>query len=786
MAKVIWIEGREFPEIEGNILSTVLSTIPGANHVHLNRLQMASNFLKQAINLKHAEEPLLRTPYLRAIGEHSTMFAPRAKCNGIVLYAGKDGILIECQNEKKYQDKYQFVELHPAPMYIPLVQAGQTVKKGQFLARHVIISDNLIPKIGIHLRTAWSFAIKGAGTFEDAIVVSESARDKLVSFEVKSYFIELNKPYVEINPALREGVILDKDTWLVKQYNNVISQVPESEERLQEKSYIYSINTFIFDEKWATLPDHARQFLNHYSMDSKLDRWYEKFCNSMAQLDISEKQLKKQCQEIQKYLKLKKRSVMHHQRRGSALRAILIVNVFYTDILKKGDKLANRYGNKGVVSHILSDEEIDRYMLEHSKNYREKIKPVRPDFVPEIIVNPYGVHSRMNPMQLAELNLLYIQKYVAPKIVENIARTQGYREAVQWVVSEIIEPLSEKYAEEVRELLAEQERLIGEQIYEQIVNDILVNGLILELEPFEDRLIYRVYQLTKKLAPELLIDLDKLNKLDPVERIKELQKLYGFGIGYWLKLEHRVETKWKIVGSGPYNKKNGVPTEGYRFGEMESWTMLAHDAVYTLQEFFGPRADDHTSKAKMLQSIIETGEPAKLLDITKDGRSQAYELFADYMSLIGIDMHRLVKDLYYGDYLKVHEGKIKVSESIETSKIEDNGAIEVKSNSEQIILDTGKYIQSVIPELKQLVDKSITQFILGTSRTDSAKDIADLILSDSDIDEIMAETADSGDKETESEESGSTVYSSSSEGDVDETDVDTDNIVDEQEFDLED
>ena len=291
--------------------------------------------------------------------------------------------------------------------------------------------------------------------------------------------------------------------------------------------------------------------------------------------------------------------------------------------------------------------------------------------------------------------------------------------------------------------------------------------------------------MTKKLAPELLIDLDKLNKLDPVERIKELQKLYGFGLGYWLKLEHRVETKWKVVGSGPYNKKNGVPTEGYRFGEMESWTMLAHDAVYTLQEFFGPRADDHTSKARMLQSIIETGEPAKLLDITKDGRSQAYELFADYMSLIGIDMYRLVKDLYYGDYLKTHEGKIKVSESVEPSEIE--GKERTKSDGEQIILDTEKYVQSVIPELKQLVDKSITQFILGTSRTDSAKDIADLILSDSDIDEVMAETADSDDRETESEDKETTTtYSSDSEANIDETNIDSEEIAGEQEFDLED
>ena len=55
-----------------------------------------------------------------------------------------------------------------------------------------------------------------------------------------------------------------------------------------------------------------------------------------------------------------------------------------------GDKMAGRYGNKGVISRILPEEDM----------------PFLPDGTPlEIVLNPLGVPSRMNIGQVLEVHL---------------------------------------------------------------------------------------------------------------------------------------------------------------------------------------------------------------------------------------------------------------------------------------------------------------------------------------------------------------------------------------------
>ena len=58
--------------------------------------------------------------------------------------------------------------------------------------------------------------------------------------------------------------------------------------------------------------------------------------------------------------------------------------------IQAGDKLAGRHGNKGVVSKIVTVEDMP---------YRENGKPV------DIVLNPLGVPSRMNVGQILETHL---------------------------------------------------------------------------------------------------------------------------------------------------------------------------------------------------------------------------------------------------------------------------------------------------------------------------------------------------------------------------------------------
>ncbi len=73
--------------------------------------------------------------------------------------------------------------------------------------------------------------------------------------------------------------------------------------------------------------------------------------------------------------------------------------------IKAGDKLAGRYGNKGVISQIRKVEDMP---------YLEDGRPV------DIVLNPLGVVSRMNLGQIMEVNLgLAAKKHGYRAIVDN-------------------------------------------------------------------------------------------------------------------------------------------------------------------------------------------------------------------------------------------------------------------------------------------------------------------------------------------------------------------------------
>ena len=684
-----------------NILSVVLSNIPGANHVHPNRLQMSSNFHKQAIGIKGMEEPLLRTPYASAISRFSEIFDIKAPFDGIVRFVSDRFILLENPNEKEYQNRFHLAFLDPAPLFKNNIfaQVGQKVKAGQTLARHIMLSKDGIPKLGTHLNTVFSFAIgdvikKEYGmTFEDAIVISESAAEKLKSFQIKSLYIEINKPFFQINPKLRIGAKFNAYEYIVRQYADITNLIPE-DEKLPFNFYVYNIQAFIMDEKiLSRIDSRSRDILKQYDVSNQPELLKASICEKIKSQFKSEKQFSSFCKDLEKYLLLKQKSILHHQRRGSALRAILIIDILYVDELKVGDKLANRYGNKGVVSLIMPDRDIKKF-FEHAENIPD-------DFQPEIVINPYGVHSRMNVMQVVEQVLLYLQKYVIPEKVKEIVTNKGYSEAFNWILQEIIKPLNEDYYASILETLHSLSAEERDRLIKASIDDVIQRGLVLELEPFEYNLVYKVYKLAQKLQPQLLVNFKLLENANLAERANILSKFYGYGVMYWLKLEHRVETKHKTAGAGPYNRKNGMPTEGYKFGEMETWTFLAYDALNSLQEIIGPRADNHDAKQHQYNSIILTGLSTIHDEPIKQGKSLAFELFADYMAILGIDLYHL-QDVFAGNSsIEQHE---TIKDTDTAKEIED---LQGQDISAEIFTDSS--IDTTIPEDDEVLENLLAE-----------------------------------------------------------------------------
>lgn len=158
-----------------------------------------SKYPQQAISLQHREAPYVRNldsvsgkDMASKIGSY--LGARFAKKPGMVTAVRKDRIdMLYDDGTKGSVDLYENFPMN-AKGFIsntPQVKAGQHINKGGLLASSNYTDDKGAAALGLNLRTGW-ISWKG-GTYEDAIVLSESAAKKLTSDTMYSNDLDLDK-----------------------------------------------------------------------------------------------------------------------------------------------------------------------------------------------------------------------------------------------------------------------------------------------------------------------------------------------------------------------------------------------------------------------------------------------------------------------------------------------------------------------------------------------------------------------------------------------------------------
>lgn len=158
-----------------------------------------SKYALQALSLLEREAPLVRNldeatgkdmPSL--VGKY--LGARFANQGGTVTAVRKDRIdVIYDDGTKGHVSLYQNFPMN-AKGYItntPVVKAGQSFKKGDILASSNYTDDKGVAAIGKNLRSGW-LSWKG-GTYEDAVVLSESAAKALTSRAMYKSAVDLDK-----------------------------------------------------------------------------------------------------------------------------------------------------------------------------------------------------------------------------------------------------------------------------------------------------------------------------------------------------------------------------------------------------------------------------------------------------------------------------------------------------------------------------------------------------------------------------------------------------------------
>jgi DNA-directed RNA polymerase subunit beta' len=351
--------------------------IPFINNTSGGRASMATRHMEQAISLVHREAPLVqvgtgvardgRRTFEEIIGTQASHQSPvdgtvHAVKNDAIVIAGKDGKHHEVQIYRNYP-------LNDAKSVLdstPLVNVGDKVKEGQTVADTNFSKKGTIA-LGTNLRVGY-IPYKGYN-FEDGIVISDSAAKKLSSVHLYKHNLPVDdetvlakKRYMAQHPGLYNRDQLEHigDDGLVKKGTRVMQGDP-----------------LVLSMKKSNVQDRVglsaiRKSLGEQYADRSLT-WEGEGPGEV---------------------------VGAFKKDGE-----VVVHVKAIEPMQVGDKLAGRYGNKGIVTKIVPDHE-----MPHTPDGRHI----------EVALNPSGVPGRMNIGQVLETAASKIaEKTGKPYLVQN-------------------------------------------------------------------------------------------------------------------------------------------------------------------------------------------------------------------------------------------------------------------------------------------------------------------------------------------------------------------------------
>jgi len=334
------------------LFSSTTNLIPFLQNTHANRGMMGAKMISQALPLEDPEAPLVQPvlmnqPLHKIYGEG---YVARAKDKGVVKKVTDSEIIVKHGDKEETYPYYNNFPLNEGHFFDDkvVVKKGDVVKKGQLLTENMFTKDGVL-SYGKNLKVGY-MAPKGL-TFEDAVVISESAADKMTSKHLYRKSIEVDdrtelglKKFRLYAPTELSAANTEKldDDGVIK-----VGETVESGDIV-----------FAGLRKMAKTPDE--EIIGKFNKKVKpyrkyIKEWENDFLGEVTDVVKSPK-------EITIYIKTAERA-------------------------QPGDKLAGSYGNKGVISEVLPDHEM----------------PVNKDGEPlDIIMNPLGIPSRINPSQLLE------------------------------------------------------------------------------------------------------------------------------------------------------------------------------------------------------------------------------------------------------------------------------------------------------------------------------------------------------------------------------------------------
>ena len=573
------------------MLSATSAMIPFIENTDGARVIMGTNQSKQTLPLKNPQSPPVMSGYESILPSVlSSSFVKKAPCDGRITRITDHAIYLKCGNRS------QSVDITPSHLksgsgkntlsvFKPTVVTGQDVKKGKIIAEGACMADGSI-SMGRPLLTAM-MAYNGYN-FEDGIVISQSLadQDKLTSLH-----------------GIEEEVLISENDRLM--FVGEIGQYIEKGQPLLRKTMgdVEDIIGFEDDESTDLL---AGQFIKKSPGGRIVD--------ILVYSNVSEGKFPKlkdlANRTAKRYGKVSKEKFTF---KGETIKGALVkFRIEQELVVGVGDKLAGRYGNKGIISLIQKDE-----LMPRMPN-GDRI---------EIILNPIGIVNRMNISQLYEMYTGLISKEMARRIISLGTKTKVI-DLIKLVYSQLDTSPNKR---NTTTLVAGLSRLSAPN-FKVLMNQVKSTEFYpIIVPPFQAPNHKHIQGALKVLGLKSGYKL-----LLPDYNTKTAREV-PCGYMYITKLEHLGAEKIYGRSTGPVTGKTGQPTSGkrreggQRLGELDTYSFISYNAPHVLAEFMGPLSDDYITKEEILAEIIQKGEAEYKEPKASPGRDLLNSYFVSLM-----------------------------------------------------------------------------------------------------------------------------------------------------------
>ena len=625
---------------------------PVANRVDPMRLNMFNNQISQSLVLKEFDFPFVFTNFESQIGSYSTSYKraqdefkvikiiQKNMYNKVYIIQNlrtKQFDVIERKEATCLTEKYGYRHVNKN---LDSLKENQTVPKDSVLWHSTAYDDNLNYGFGRNLKVA--YLSYDSLNYEDAIIISESAAEKMAVAFINVVDINLNPNDVLLNlfgndtkykgfPDLNEEVNSNLCAIRRFEYESFLYNFKD----LKNINYLSDtvvnghgkvIDIEIFnnaDSKKLSSETYNSQTFKYLTQQEK---FYTELNTTMT--DIMSKS--SNISENFEYLYSRSCAFVGKQKwanQGSEFSGTVMRFTLVEDCpVRTGDKISNRMGGKGINSCIKPDSEM----------------PTTEDGeTVDLVLSPFGIYARTNIGQFVETMINFYSAEILKQMIvdrDDIPYiSKMYFKYIYVVSKEFCKFMYGKYTE----LETDNER-------EKFMNDIMFkeNG-----EPFECLYIHQPPMFGNISLEEIFELVEMFPDLSPQKFVGIGQPLM-MGYAYFMRLKHYAFSKFSARSAGTLNLKD-VPSKNttfkqdtskfsktpIRLGEMETINLFTLNDSKRLADFKKIYSSSSEERQNAITQLLTHDDVMNIESFEMNSKNDnILDILKQYFKVLGLEL----------------------------------------------------------------------------------------------------------------------------------------------------